>query len=505
MNAIAELEAQLADDDPLLDLGIDPAEALERGRYDINFFASLAMPEVFVYRLPTFYSIIWQILTQRKAVDAGKLLRFALGLPRGHAKTTFIKVVLAWLIVYDQATFILIICATEDLAENLLADLNDILGSPNMEAIYGEWSSALSKDTKELKKAWYHGRPIVLAAKGAGSSLRGLNIKNARPDVIFCDDMQTRENDESPTERQRLMRWFIATALKVIAPRGNRLVIYVGNMYSEECILRQLQKNKAWTSLVTGAILADGNPLWPELFSLEDLMEGYYHDEALGLEDLWFAEIMNDPKNMATSLLPYPIPRIEYAEAFEWDSTFLTIDPAGFRLASDDNVIVAHGVYKNKGHVLKSITHLKEPKEIIKEALILALEIGASVIGVEAVAYQQTLCYWLNYFLQQANIKDIHVVELKPHGRSKEARIRQFVAECYVGEYYLYNEDTRAAFVWQGNKYKIGKRDNKDDLLDACAYGLDIRNEFWQYLKTPRALRALPPEANTIVEDNTPF
>ena len=60
--------------------------------------------------------------------------------------------------------------------------------------------------------------------------------------------------------------------------------------------------------MVTGAILSNGKPLWPELFSLEDLMESYYHDEDLGLAHIWFAEVMNDPKNVALSILPRPVP-----------------------------------------------------------------------------------------------------------------------------------------------------------------------------------------------------
>lgn len=91
--------------------------------------------------------------------------------------------------------------------------------------------------------------------------------------------MQTRENDEYFTDRAKLRRWFTSTLLKCIAPKGDRLVIYVGNMYSEECILRQLQNNSKWISLVTGAILETGESLWPELHSLEDLMESFEHDE----------------------------------------------------------------------------------------------------------------------------------------------------------------------------------------------------------------------------------
>ena len=87
------------------------AEIYERGKVDINFFASLAIPEICIYPLPNFYLACFQLLVSRRDVDYGKLLRFALGLPRGHAKTTFIKVLIAWLIVYDKAKFILIVCS----------------------------------------------------------------------------------------------------------------------------------------------------------------------------------------------------------------------------------------------------------------------------------------------------------------------------------------------------------------------------------------------------------
>ena len=492
----------------IIEVGLDPAEAYERGKKDINFFASLAMPDVCLYALPLFYISIWQILVNRNPEQIGKILRFALGLPRGHAKTTFIKILLAWLIVYDYGKFILIICATEPLAENLLADLSDTLGSPNMEAVYGDWDSCLITDTKELKKAFYHGRSVVLAAKGAGSALRGLNIKHARPDIIFCDDMQTRENDESPAERTKLLKWMVATLFKVIAPRGDRLIIYVGNMYSEECILFKLKKNSQWISLITGAILENGEPLWPELHSLQDLMEGYYHDESLGQADLWFAEVMNDPKEAATSLLkqsPPPSPidsdAIHYTQ---WDSVFLTIDPAGFRKTSDDNQIIVHGVHDGKGHVIDSIAGILKPDELIKTALQKACSYGACLIGIEAVAYQQTLAFWMSFFIRELGIDGIEVVELSPHGRSKETRLRLFIQELYSENYYVTHADTRAAYIWQMSQYKVGKKDNKDDLGDAIAYGIDIRNEYWHLLREPNALRALPADV-FVVEDNTPF
>lgn len=491
----------------LQDLYVDSAQAYERGKVDINFFASLALPDIFEFALPYFYVRVWQVLVLRGEADVGKILRFALGLPRGHAKTTFIKVLLAWLIVYDYTDFVLIVCANEPLAENLLADLHTILGSPNMEAVYGNWSGTMIEDNKGTKQSFYHGRTVILVAKGAGSSLRGININNRRPSVIFCDDMQTKENDESPTESKKLLAWTTGTLFKVLNPRGDRWIIYVGNMYSDNCLLYRFKKHPQWLSLITGAILSDGQPLWPELHSLESLMESYYHDEALGQSDSWFAEIMNDPKESATTILPLPLPMSPLTEDIDltqWDSTFITIDPAGFRRFSDKNQIVVHGVFDGKGHVIRTEDSFQKPDEIIKESLRLCAIYGCCLIGVESVAYQQTLAFWFRFWMEKLHVTGIDIVELQPHGRSKEARIRQFIQELYAENYYVTDLDTRAKFVWQATAYKLGKPDNKDDLLDSCAYGLDIRNEHWAMLRAPNLLKTLPHDA-VVTEDNTPF
>jgi hypothetical protein len=511
MAELATVSANLEEEGkeaPLIDIGVDVAAAREKGFVDINFFAALCLPTVFEFALPNFYIAMWSILAKRDPKDIGRILRFALGLPRGHAKTTFIKILICWLIVYDKATFVLIVCANEQLAEQLLADINDMLGSPNMEAIYGNWSQCLSTDTKELKKAQYHLRPIVLAAKGAESSLRGLNIKHHRPDLIFCDDMQTRENDESPTESLRLLRWFTATLLKVVAPRGNRLVIYVGNMYSEDCILKKLQNNSKWTSLVTGAILENGQPLWPELHSLEALMESYLHDEELGQADIWFAEVMNDPRSTARSLLPHKLPDYPYEEQLVPDGVFITIDPAGFKDSSDDNVIAVHYVFDGKAIVIETAVSsiepdLNDPEKLILCAIRMALKHGASLIGIEDTGYQSTLQFWVTKYLNELHITNIHVVPLSPHGRSKESRIRLFIAELYAENYYLHHS-VRPMFVWQATKYKIGAKKNKDDYLDACSYGLDVRNEYWHLVKNLLQESRRKIQAS-VVGNNTPF
>lgn len=485
------------------EVNADVSEAYERGKTDINFFAGLLLPAVMVSALPSFYIATFQILVTRKPEQLNKILRFALGLPRGHAKTTFIKIIIAWLIVYDKVSFSVVVCANDDLAEALIADISEALGSSNCEAVYGKWESQLSTDSKGEKKALYHGRAVILKAKGAGSALRGINIKHKRPDLIFFDDAQTKECDLSPTERVKFRSWLVAT-FKIIAPTGNRLIIYVGNMYSEECILYQLKNNSSWVSLVTGAILENGEPLWPELHSLESLMESYFHDEALGEADVWFAEVMNDPISRAVSLLHDMLPSSDMGAEEVPDGVFITVDPAGFREVSDDNVIVVHYVFDGKGHIAAIDAGIKDPEQLIIRTLQLAIQHGASLIGVEDVAYQQTLLFWFSKYLSEYKVSGIEIVPLKPKGRSKEGRIRLFIAELYARNYSLF-ETIKSVFVWQAMKYKIGKKENKDDILDACAYGLDVRNDYWHLVKNMKqAGKWLITDAN-VVSNNTPF
>ena len=483
-------------------INADATEAFERGKTDINFFASLLLPAVMVSKLPDFYLAVFQILVTRSDKDFGKILRFALGLPRGHAKTTFIKIIICWLIVYDKISFAVIVCANDDLAEALVADISEALGSENCEAVYGHWERQLTTDSKQEKKAYYHGRSVILKAKGAGSALRGINIKHKRPDLIFFDDAQTKECDESLAERTKFKRWLVAT-FKIIAPRGDRLIIYVGNMYSEECVLFQLKNTPSWVSLVTGAILENGEPLWPELHSLESLMESYLHDEALGEADVWFAEVMNDPVNRATSLLHDLLPNSDMLPGELPDGVFITVDPAGFKEVSDDNVIVVHYVHDGRGHVAAIDAGIKDPEQLIIRTLQLAMEHGASLIGVEDVAYQQTLLFWFNKYLHEYKVQGIEIVPLKPAGRSKEARIRLFIAELYARNYSLF-DTVKALFVWQAMAYKIGKKGNKDDILDACAYGLDVRNDYWHLVKNMKSQGQWLISA-AVVANNTPF
>jgi len=490
----------------------DSKEAFDAGFNSFQFFSELCLPDVCTFKWPFEYIAIWMLLIKairdKDEKQVKRVLRFALGLPRGFAKTTFIKLLVAWLIVYDFVTFVLVVCATEPHAENFLADVSDMLSTSNMTAIYGNWTGSLAIDNAKLKKATYRRRTVILAAIGSGTSVRGLNIVHERPDFIICDDMQTKENAESDTEALHLLNWFVGTLLKCVDPTF-AVVAYIGNMYPQNCILFKLKENPYWTSLITGCILADGKSLWQELRPLEALYEEFKHDEALGLAFIWFAEMMNDPILERISLLPkgiLPVCTLK-EEEINPDAGFAIVDPAGFKNAADDNVCIAVQVMNGIPYVRGMTSGIFNPREIIEKTVELCLLYNIRIIFVESVAYQQTLCFWFTDELKRVNLQDHFTIkEVMPKNKSKDSRIRIIVQQLLGLTVFIMSQEVRHKFVFQALQYKIGKKTNRDDLLDAHAYIEDIRTdiELWALVHSVSLNKAEQKRAG-VVANNIPF
>ncbi len=227
------------------EIGTNAQSAAELTRQDLNFLGMLAAPEEFTYNFPPFYLTLFALLTG----FTKKLERYAIGIPRGFAKTTFIKLLCLWYILFSHKQFILIVGASEDLAVNTLSDICDLLGSPNIRKLFGNWQANVEVDTQALKVFSFRGRDIILRAIGAGTAVRGINRKNKRPDVIIMDDVQKRETSENKDLSDQLLKWILGTLMKARSNDGCTY-IYVGNMYPQHCILEKLKNNTQWTSFI---------------------------------------------------------------------------------------------------------------------------------------------------------------------------------------------------------------------------------------------------------------
>jgi hypothetical protein len=457
----------------IADKTLNREQAVEASRVSLDFFAAICVPEVFKFLYPPIFKAIWQLLTTAALKKEGKE-RLAIGIPRGFGKTMVLKLFVAWCIAFTDRKFILIVCNTAGLAENFIADVADILSSLNFLRVFGDWRITLEKDTQELKKFSFRGRNIILAGLGAQSSLRGLNIKFVRPDMILQDDMQSREEAASPVESTKSLSWMIGTLMK--ANDNQRcLHVFVGNMYPYEgSILMKLQKNPAWISFVTGAILEDGQSLWPEMRSVDDILEELENDESLGHPEIFFSEVMNDPVAGSRAGIDFSkinVWNLSDEELSNAPAGFVIIDPSLGKKKSDDVAIGACLIHNGEPVAAEIVAGKFNPAKTIEEAFRLAVKHNLSAIIVESVGYQATLNFWANFIAQQKGLQGFRFLEISPQGEQKNPRIIAMFKQLTAAKDRIWlHPRVRAMVTHQITYFDPLKTNNKDDILDILAY-----------------------------------
>ena len=457
---------------------VGKADQIARMRDNLDDLAPVLDPLTCTALFPAIFSNIFQLLTTALMAVTG-IHRFAVCLPRGHGKTIVMKMILYWAIMFSSKRFIVVVCATEPLAENLIADVWDMIWSPNSVALFGE--PEVEMDRTLTKKFKFRGRDIILKAHGAGTAVRGLNIKNRRPDLFLCDDMQTKEDAESPTLAIALQKWFLGTLLKAGAPEGYT-VIYLGNMYPDvkipgpiqrfACILRNLQINPKWTSWVVGAILSDGTALWPEVRSLESLFEELEMDMSMGEEATFYAEVLNDPSASANGVWDPSKIKEPHSDLFEGEmplGRFIILDPSTGKKKSDDQMALLVEFWDEVPEVVDMrIFQLSAPATV--HALVSwMVDTNCRLLCAESVAYQSTILEWFDFTCQQLHVEGLVAVPVSPKGRTKNSRIVS-AFKAVMANHISLAMKVRAFLYLQAKQFQITKTDNKDDGWDCVAY-----------------------------------
>ncbi len=451
---------------------------------DLDVFAGIALPEECTEPFSDLHHNVWAMMTS-SVLSGNRLDKYAIAIPRGHAKTLLLKLLCLFSILFSKRRFILVLCATATLAEDFISDVCDLLDSQNIIDLFGDWRSDIESDNNKLKKFHYRNRDIIMKPQGVGGNVRGTNIKFVRPDLIICDDVQSREDAQNPVTSKQLLQWFLGTMLKARSPRWCTC-IYLGNMYPDvemgergsglyTCLLRNLQLNSSWMTWVTGAILADGTALWEAVHSREALLEDLRQDSDMGEAAIWYAEVQNDPAAASVKHLdPSKIPAYPYNEHDLIVGKYLVIDPSLGKKKSDDQIVGLFYVYDDKGPVLTEVrTIQKSAPELVEEVIVWALKEGVPLITAETVAYQATLLQWFAFWFERLQIEGIQLAGVAPKGMSKPSRILAYFKSLMAGRS-ICAPTSLPLVTAQAQFYQPDKPNNIDDILDVGAYGEEV-------------------------------
>ena len=497
-----EKEALAREEEAVLDatdtFSVELQQVVDGCKSNLDFLAAVAMPVVFQYSFPPLILVAWQLMLDA-ALKQRDFTQLALGIPRGFAKTTLVKLFILWCVLFSNKKFIIVISSTSAKAEAIIADVIDMMNETNIVNCFGDWRIGIEKDTQELKKFVFRGRTVMLQAIGAQGSIRGTNVKQERPDVMIFEDVQDAEVADSKVQSEALERWMVGTAMKAKSPHGC-FYLYVGNMFpTPYSILRKLKNNPRWIKFICGGILADGSSLWEELQPIEQLLNELENDISMGREEIFAAEVLNDENAKLHT-------RADLANLRDWPLTelhkpqgkFIVIDPANKKPNSDNITIGQFDVYD----AVPALMHLDEgqysPGDTIKRALLMALKTNTRMIGVESTAYQASLLYWFEFICKQLGIDGMEFVELHTQSFSKAKRITDAVKMMSSKEILLHPR-VKDSVIGQLVSWNPIKRDNTDGILDVVAYAPQMIEKYGHLCTIEGEILAQEYEAHGVV------
>ena len=457
---------------------ISKSDIIQLLKTSCEFFLEFFLGEELSKAVPQLHIQVWDRL-----IDLD-LERVLLAIPRDHAKTTLSKLAIVWYFLFTDFRFAVYLSNTNGIALNACKDIVNFMKTPNFEEVFGKIRMEKESETASLWIFWItmpNGKQkrCILRAVGANQQMRGINIDNQRPEIAVVDDVEDNDNTDSPAMQKKLDRWIFGPFLKALS-RNRRKVLWLGNMLQKTSLLARLSQNPRWNPVVFGALVKDPEsgalvPLWPERWSLEELMQDFQEYVALGLIETWMCEMMNMPGHgmdgfTQESIWYQPVPNPDQCVA-----AFLVLDPAFGENAMNDNSSVTVHVIREDGlpMVAEDATGKMTEDEIFETMISLAFKWGAWVWGIEAIAAQRVLIALFGIMLAQRSMSNL--VQMVPlisgRGDPKVSRITSFVS--------LMSPKKRSYAIYEGaftitNQilgYNRTKKDNDDDAIDSCAYG----------------------------------
>ncbi|WP_417436488.1 hypothetical protein [Idiomarina abyssalis] len=410
-------------------------------------------------------------------------------LPRGFSKTTLTMGCEIWSLVYKMTDFDMIVSSTAGHAENFLSSIaTQLSGNEALKAVYGELKppqrSGYTWSEAEGHIQTLNG--IDLLAKGAGSQIRGSNINAKRPRRILVDDLESKDTVNTKEQRQKLKSWYYSD-LRYALPRTDKdaYMVVLATLLHPEAIVNVLMTEGSYNAIVFGAIDPDGDALWPEAMTLEEINAERAKMARIGLLGEFYRELMNEIRaNAQIQFLPEFI-REEFHAPEEAVQLAIALDPAisEDRRADFASIVVLGMLPGGRIHIfdvwMKKGAGAREKIDKYFELRMQWKLHANSKHGIEAIAYQASLVHLMQEEMfrksREYGVPMYFEIEKLTHAQKKTERIEGFLhprySSGYVTHQRVFPEYNSQLLDWPN-----GKKDGPDaaamavSLLDSSAW-----------------------------------
>lgn len=292
------------------------------------------------------------------------------------------------------------------------------------------------------------GHTIRVIAAGITGQTRGINIDDYRPDLIVVDDPCDEENTATPEYRLKISHLFFGALAKSLVPATEnphaKMVLLQTPLHRDD-LVENCMKDPQWHGLSFGCFDEQGRSRWPNRFLLSDLkLEKEAHIGRNQLS-LWMREM--ECRVVAPELSVFRSEWLQY-----WDvlpdgmAVYLAIDPApplseeARRKGHDTDmqVIAVVGLHRGNAYLLEySMARDQDPEALAAEFFRLGAKWNPRACGVESIAYQRTLAYFLRQKMSQVG-RHYYVQEITDRRKKRDRIIQALLGRASNGALFVH-------------------------------------------------------------------
>ncbi len=377
------------------------------------------------YVFPTFREN-WHhslIISKLEAVERGEIRKLIITVPPRHGKSEISSINFpAWYFGRNPSKSIIAASYSSDLAVTFGRKARNLVASPEYKVLFPEIT--LAEDSKAAGQ-WNTNRKGEYTAVGVGGSITGRGAH-----VFLIDDpVKNKEEAMSPVVQESVWEWYTSVARTRLTPDG--AIVIIMTRWTDGDLVGRIRATQGdeWDIVDLPAIAevheehrAQGEALWPDQYSLEELLS---IKKDIGLE-AFAALYQQQPVSSESQVFRRPMFRPRSWEEVEKLDTrvFLTIDPAPGKSEKSDFIgICLNFVDSENFWNLKAWRIKFDAMQLIQLLFKLYDETHFEVVGIEKGMYNDVLKPFLDEEMRKRE-KFFSVVELDHGQRNKELRIR---------------------------------------------------------------------------------
>jgi len=368
--------------------------------------------------------------------------------PRGISKTTLVNAENIRQIVNQLTDFLVYLSETGPHSEQQLDNVKrEFESNEQLLAVYGNKKPGRSDPEHWSGKLIETTDGVVIAARGRGGQVRGLNHRGKRPSKIIFDDVEDKESVATDAQRDKARTWLkadVEQALPQISGRQLGQIIGLGTIIHHDSLLLNLARDPEWMTVRFGAVDPDGDMLWNHYMTQGEYQRKKQSFMRMGKLADFHMEFQSSTKSEGDNAKFKPeYIRYETLTREDFVGVALAVDPAiGQKKRLDYCAFGVCGITdKGRLHVLD--VHMEvgmSPRQQIDKYFELNAKWDCNKHGVESIAYQKALVHLLREeMFRKAKVlgpRAYHEIEPIPGQEGgKKPRVEGILSPRYASGY----------------------------------------------------------------------